>query len=57
MLRLGAALDLDLHARNTLLAASGFNPQFPAIRLDDPDLDPVRGALRLVWTVMGRCRQ
>jgi transcriptional regulator with XRE-family HTH domain len=48
VVRLGAALDLDLRARNTLLAAAGFNPQFPAIRLDHPDLDPVRGALRLV---------
>lgn len=48
VLRLGAALALDLHARNTLLAVGGFSPQFPAIQLDDPDLEPLRGALRLV---------
>lgn len=45
VLRLGAALDLPLRDRNTLLVASGFTPAFRASTLGDPALAHVEQAI------------
>lgn len=46
VLRVAAALDLPLRARNELLVAAGFAQEFPARDLASPRLEPYRGAIR-----------
>jgi transcriptional regulator with XRE-family HTH domain len=45
VVRLAEALEIPLRERNALLLAAGFAPAYPQTSLDDPSLDPVRGAL------------
>jgi transcriptional regulator with XRE-family HTH domain len=45
VLRLAEVLDVPLHARNTLLVAAGFAPQYPQHDLDAPALTPIRAAI------------
>lgn len=45
IVRLAEALEVPLRERNTMLLAAGFAPAYPETSLDDPQLDPVRGAL------------
>lgn len=45
VLRLGEALDLPLRARNELLVAAGFGPEFSESDLDGPAMAPYRRAL------------
>jgi transcriptional regulator with XRE-family HTH domain len=48
VLRLAHALDVPLRERNGLLLAAGFAPLYASHRLDDPELEPVAGALELM---------
>lgn len=48
LLRLGAALQMPLRARNALLLAGGFAPTFPERPLDDPAMAGVRSAVDAV---------
>jgi transcriptional regulator with XRE-family HTH domain len=48
LLTLGESLQMPLSARNELLLAAGFAPQYSAHRLDDEPMRPVRAALDAV---------
>jgi transcriptional regulator with XRE-family HTH domain len=48
IVRLAEALEVPLRARNELLLAAGYAPAYSEMRLDDPKLDPVRGALERI---------
>ncbi|MEU5551168.1 helix-turn-helix transcriptional regulator [Micromonospora sp. NPDC047793] len=48
LMRLGEQLDLPLAARNVMLLAGGYAPAFPAHDLADPELAPVRTAVRRI---------
>jgi len=48
VVRLAEALDVPLRERNALLRAAGFAPAYRETTLEDPSLDPVRGALEHV---------
>ncbi|NYI71992.1 transcriptional regulator with XRE-family HTH domain [Naumannella cuiyingiana] len=50
VVRLGAALDLDLRQRNSLLAAAGFAPRFDDAPLGSRELSTVRRTLQLILT-------
>jgi transcriptional regulator with XRE-family HTH domain len=45
IVRLAEALEIPLRERNEMLLAAGYAPAYPQTEFDDPDLDPVRGAL------------
>jgi transcriptional regulator with XRE-family HTH domain len=48
VVRLAEALEVPLRERNTMLLAAGYAPAYPETSLDDPQLDPVRGALERI---------
>lgn len=48
ILRLTEHLDVPLTERNTLLLAGGYAPAYPHHALDDPELAPIRAAVRQV---------
>ncbi|NJC11781.1 transcriptional regulator with XRE-family HTH domain [Micromonospora profundi] len=48
ILRLAEQLDLPLAARNTVLLAGGYAPAYSTHELTDPELDPVRAAVRQI---------
>jgi len=48
ILRLTEQLEVPLRERNVLLLAGGYAPAYPQHRLDEPELDDVRAALRQV---------
>jgi transcriptional regulator with XRE-family HTH domain len=48
VVRLAEALEVPLRGRNELLLAAGYAPVYAQTQLDDPILDPVRGALEQV---------
>lgn len=48
IVRLAEALEVPLRERNELLLAAGYAPAYPQTALDDPTLDPVRGALERI---------
>jgi hypothetical protein len=48
IVRLAEALEVPLRERNELLLAAGYAPAYTEKRLDDPTLDPVRGALERI---------
>ena len=48
IVRLAEALEVPLRDRNELLLAAGYAPAYAETRLDDPTLDPVRGALETI---------
>jgi transcriptional regulator with XRE-family HTH domain len=48
IVRLAEALEVPLRERNELLLAAGYAPAYSEARLEDPELDPVRGALERV---------
>lgn len=48
VLRLSSHLDVPLRERNHLLVAAGFAPEYRGTPLDDPSMDAVRAALRVV---------
>jgi len=50
VMRLAAALDLPLRARNELLLAAGFAPLYPERALSSNEMDVVRGALDRLLT-------
>ena len=50
VLHLADRLDVPLRERNTLLVAAGFAPVYTRISLDDPELAPVRTAVRQILT-------
>jgi transcriptional regulator with XRE-family HTH domain len=45
IVRLAEALEVPLRERNEMLLVAGYAPAYPQTELDDPNLDPVRGAL------------
>ncbi|MBA2247916.1 MAG: helix-turn-helix transcriptional regulator [Chloroflexia bacterium] len=47
---LAERLDVPLRARNTLLIAAGFSPDYPERTLDDPELRGARRAVDLILT-------
>ena len=48
IVRLAEALEIPLRERNEMLLAAGYAPAYPQTELNDPHLDPVRGALERV---------
>jgi transcriptional regulator with XRE-family HTH domain len=48
IVRISEALEIPLRARNALLLAAGYAPAYSERSLDDPQLDPVRGALERI---------
>lgn len=48
IVRLAEALEVPLRDRNELLLAAGYAPAYAQTSLDDPTLDPVRGALERI---------
>ena len=48
VLVLGSALEMPLRERNLLLAAAGFSAAYRSRDLDDPEMRPVRDALRRI---------
>ncbi|MFG1650116.1 helix-turn-helix domain-containing protein [Micromonospora sp. NPDC049275] len=48
ILRLAEQLDVPLADRNTILLAGGYAPAYPRHELDDPELAPVRAAVRRI---------
>ncbi|MEV4535141.1 helix-turn-helix transcriptional regulator [Asanoa sp. NPDC049518] len=48
ILRLAEQLDIPLAERNTILLAGGHAPAYPRHELDDPELAPVRAAVRQI---------
>jgi transcriptional regulator with XRE-family HTH domain len=48
ILRLADRLEIPLRERNALLLAAGFAPVYPERRLDDPALEAVQSAIRVV---------
>jgi transcriptional regulator with XRE-family HTH domain len=48
IVRLAEALEIPLRERNEMLLAAGYAPAYPQTDLDDPHLDPIRGALERV---------
>lgn len=48
VLHLAEQLEVPLRARNDLLVAAGFAPEYGQRRIDDPDMAAVRAALELV---------
>lgn len=48
VVRLAEALEIPLRDRNELLLAAGYAPAYAQTSLDDPTLDPVRGALEQI---------
>src|SRR5919201_6658325 len=48
VVRLAEALEVPLRERNTMLLAAGYAPAYRQTSLDDPELDPVRGALERI---------
>ncbi|WP_089253839.1 helix-turn-helix domain-containing protein [Asanoa hainanensis] len=48
ILRLAEQLDIPLADRNTILLAGGHAPAYPRHELDDPELAPVRAAVRQI---------
>jgi len=48
IVRLAEALEIPLRERNEMLLAAGYAPAYPDTELDDPGLDPVRGALERI---------
>jgi transcriptional regulator with XRE-family HTH domain len=48
IVRLSEALEVPLRARNEMLLAAGYAPAYPQSDFDDPNLDPVRGALERI---------
>ncbi|HZY75686.1 MAG TPA: helix-turn-helix domain-containing protein [Jatrophihabitantaceae bacterium] len=48
VVRLAESLELSLRERNGLLMAAGYAPAYEELGLDDPQLEPVRTALRTV---------
>lgn len=50
ILQLGEALDIPLRDRNDWLSAAGFAPAFRSRPLDDPQMDKVMAAVRMMLT-------
>ncbi|GGO31702.1 helix-turn-helix domain-containing protein [Micromonospora parathelypteridis] len=48
ILRLAEQLDMPLAERNTMLLAAGYAPAYPSRELNDPELAPVRAAVRQI---------
>jgi transcriptional regulator with XRE-family HTH domain len=48
ILRLAEQLDVPLAERNTMLLAGGYAPAYPSHELSDPELAPVRAAVRQI---------
>jgi transcriptional regulator with XRE-family HTH domain len=48
IVRLAEALEIPLRERNEMLLAAGYAPAYRESELDDPRLDPVRGALERI---------
>ncbi|MET8234269.1 helix-turn-helix transcriptional regulator [Micromonospora sp. NPDC005298] len=48
ILRLAEQLDMPLAERNTMLLAGGYAPAYPSHELSDPELAPVRAAVRQI---------
>lgn len=48
ILRLAEQLDVPLTERNTMLLAGGYAPAYPSHELSDPELAPVRAAVRQI---------
>ncbi|WP_341721190.1 helix-turn-helix transcriptional regulator [Micromonospora sp. FIMYZ51] len=48
ILRLAEQLDIPLVERNTMLLAAGYAPAYPSHELSDPELAPVRAAVRQI---------
>lgn len=48
ILRLSEQLDIPLAERNTMLLAGGYAPAYPSHELSDPELAPIRGAVRQI---------
>ncbi|MFF4880633.1 helix-turn-helix domain-containing protein [Micromonospora sp. NPDC000668] len=48
ILRLAEQLDMPLAERNTMLLAGGYAPAYSSHELSDPELDPVRAAIRQI---------
>ncbi|MET7709923.1 helix-turn-helix transcriptional regulator [Micromonospora sp. NPDC005413] len=48
ILRLAEQLDMPLAERNTMLLAGGYAPAYPRHELNDPELAPVRAAVRQI---------
>ncbi|MEU7800129.1 helix-turn-helix transcriptional regulator [Micromonospora arborensis] len=48
ILRLAEQLDMPLAERNTVLLAGGYAPAYPSHELNDPELAPVRAAVRQI---------
>src|SRR5688572_10611770 len=48
VLRLAEQLDVPFRERNQLLVAAGYAPAFPEQDLTDPELEPVREALKRI---------
>jgi transcriptional regulator with XRE-family HTH domain len=48
IVRLAEALEIPLRDRNQLLLAAGYAPAYAHTSLDDPTLDPIRGALERI---------
>jgi transcriptional regulator with XRE-family HTH domain len=50
IIRLAERLDVPLSERNTMLLAGGYAPAYPSHELSDPQLAPVRQAVRQILT-------
>jgi transcriptional regulator with XRE-family HTH domain len=48
ILRLAEQLDMPLAERNTMLLAGGYAPAYPSHELSDPEMAPVRAAVRQI---------
>jgi transcriptional regulator with XRE-family HTH domain len=48
VVRLAEALEVPLRERNSMLLAAGYAPAYEETSLDDPKLEPVRGALETI---------
>lgn len=48
ILRLAERLDMPLAERNTMLLAGGYAPAYPSHELSDPEMAPVRAAVRQI---------
>lgn len=55
LLRLAEQLDLPLAERNTMLLAGGYAPAYPRHELSDPELAPIRAAVRQILDGHGPC--